>query len=74
MAGCGFWKLALNLGAPGRLLEVWRSGGWRSLMVVCWPRISRLALYYSKSFAGRGLALKVVCWPRPKILVLKAVC
>ena len=36
-------------------------------MVVCWPRISRLALYYSKSFAGRGstgLALKVVCWLR----------
>ena len=34
-------------------------------MVVCWPRISRLAPYYNKSFAGRGstrLALKVVCW------------
>ena len=77
LAGCGCWKLALNLGAPGRLLEVWRFGGWRSLMVVCWPTISRLALYYSESFAGRGsmrLALKVVCWLRPKILMLKAVC
>ena len=77
LARCGCWKLALNLGAPGRLLEVWRFGGWRSLMVVCWPTISRLALYYNESFAGRGsmrLALKVVCWLRPKILVLKAVC
>ena len=29
LAGCGWWKLALNLGATGRLLQVWRSEGWR---------------------------------------------
>jgi len=27
LAGCGCWKLALNLGASDRLLEVWRCRG-----------------------------------------------
>ena len=57
----GSWRLALK----GVLADGAVVGSWKlALMVVCWPRISRLALYYNESFAGRGssrLALKVVC-------------
>ena len=59
----GSWKLALKgLLADGAVVGSWKLA--LMVMVVCWPRISRLALYYNKSFAGRGssrLALKVVC-------------